>query len=48
MTVPRIGVTPGDPGGIGPEIVVKALSRPSVLPPAAYVLFADSRIVAAE
>jgi 4-hydroxythreonine-4-phosphate dehydrogenase len=48
MTVPRIGVTPGDPGGIGPEIVVKALSRPSVLPPAAYVLFADSLIVAAE
>jgi 4-hydroxythreonine-4-phosphate dehydrogenase len=48
MTVPRIGVTPGDPGGIGPEIIVKTLSRPSVLPPAAYVLFADSRIVAAE
>ena len=41
-------MTPGDPGGIGPEIVVKTLSRPSVLPPAAYVLFADSRIVAAE
>ena len=48
MTVPRIGVTPGDPGGIGPEIVVKTLSRPSVLPPAAYVLFADPRIVVAE
>ncbi len=48
MTVPRIGVTPGDPGGIGPEIVVKTLSRPSVLPPAAYILFTDSRIVAAE
>ncbi len=48
MTVPRIGVTPGDPGGIGPEIVIKTLSRPSVLPPAAYVLFADPRIVAAE
>jgi 4-hydroxythreonine-4-phosphate dehydrogenase len=48
MTVPRIGVTPGDPGGIGPEVVVKTLSRPSVLPPAAYVLFADSRVVAAE
>jgi 4-hydroxythreonine-4-phosphate dehydrogenase len=48
MTVPRIGVTPGDPGGIGPEIVVKTLSRLSVLPPAAYVLFADSRVVAAE
>jgi len=48
MTVARIGVTPGDPGGIGPEIVVKTLSRPSELPPAAYVLFADPRIVAAE
>jgi 4-hydroxythreonine-4-phosphate dehydrogenase len=48
MTVPRIGVTPGDPGGIGPEVVVKTLSRPSVLPPAAYVLFTDPRIVAAE
>jgi len=48
MTVPRIGVTPGDPGGVGPEIVLKALSRPSVLPPAAYILFADSRILEAE
>ena len=48
MTVPRIGVTPGDPGGIGPEIVVKTLSRLSDLPPAAYVLFADSQVVAAE
>jgi len=48
MTVPRIGVTPGDPGGIGPEIVVKTLSQPSALPPAAYVLFADPRIVEAE
>ena len=25
MTVPRIGVTSGDPGGIGPEIVIKTL-----------------------
>ncbi len=48
MTVPRIGVTPGDPGGIGPEVVVKILSRPSLLPPAAYVLFADPRLVEAE
>ncbi len=48
MTVPRIGVTPGDPGGIGPEIIVKALSRPSALPPSAHILFADSRIVEAE
>ena len=48
MTVPRIGVTPGDPGGVGPEIVVKTLARASALPPAAYVLFADPRIVDAE
>jgi 4-hydroxythreonine-4-phosphate dehydrogenase len=48
MTVPRIGVTPGDPGGIGPEVVVKILSRPSLLPPAAYVLFADPRLVESE
>jgi 4-hydroxythreonine-4-phosphate dehydrogenase len=48
MTFPRIGVTPGDPGGIGPEIVIKILSRPSLLPPAAYVLFADPRHVEAE
>ncbi len=48
MTVPRIGVTLGDPGGVGPEVVIKTLSRPSVLPPAALVLFTDSRIIAAE
>jgi len=47
MTVPRIGVTLGDPGGIGPEVVLKTLSGPSALPPAAYVLFADARIVEA-
>jgi 4-hydroxythreonine-4-phosphate dehydrogenase len=48
MTVPRIGVTPGDPGGIGPEIVVKTLARTSALPPAAYVLFADPDALEAE
>jgi 4-hydroxythreonine-4-phosphate dehydrogenase len=29
-TRPLIGITPGDPSGIGPEIVVKALSNPMV------------------
>lgn len=48
MTVPRIGVTPGDPGGIGLEIAVKTLARASALPPAAYVLFADPGSVEAE
>jgi 4-hydroxythreonine-4-phosphate dehydrogenase len=46
MTVPRIGVTLGDPGGVGPEIVLKALAGDHILPAAAYVLFGNSRIVA--
>lgn len=28
---PKIGITMGDPGGIGPEVVLKALSRPQIL-----------------
>ena len=48
MTLPRIGVTPGDPGGIGLEIVVRTLARASALPPAAYILFADPGLVEAE
>ncbi|HYA49476.1 MAG TPA: 4-hydroxythreonine-4-phosphate dehydrogenase PdxA, partial [Burkholderiales bacterium] len=48
MTVPRIGVTLGDPGGVGPEVVLKALGRPDSLPPASYVVFADARILAEE
>jgi len=48
MTVPTIGVTSGDPGGIGPEIAVKTLARAAALPPAAYVLFADPRVIEAE
>ncbi len=48
MTVPRIGVTSGDPGGIGPEIVVKTLARSGLLPAAAYVVFADPRVIEAE
>src|SRR5512135_1577368 len=48
MTVPTIGVTAGDPGGIGPEVVVKALARPAGLPEAAYVVFAEPRVIGAE
>lgn len=48
MTVPRVGVTAGDPGGIGPEVAVKSLSRPDGLPPASYVLFAPASVVEAE
>jgi 4-hydroxythreonine-4-phosphate dehydrogenase len=48
MILPRIGVTPGDPGGIGPEIAVRTLSRASALPPAAYILFSPARVIEAE
>ena len=27
MTLPRIGITMGDPAGVGPEVVMKALAR---------------------
>jgi 4-hydroxythreonine-4-phosphate dehydrogenase len=48
MTVRAIGVTSGDPGGIGPEVVVKTLARAGLLPEAAYVVFGDPRIILAE
>jgi len=41
MSRPRIGITLGDPGGVGPEIVAKALAAPGALPGADYVLFAE-------
>jgi 4-hydroxythreonine-4-phosphate dehydrogenase len=47
MTRPRIGLTCGDPGGIGPEVVLKALSGPE-LPPAEYLLFGPPSILTAE
>ncbi|MBM3305654.1 MAG: 4-hydroxythreonine-4-phosphate dehydrogenase PdxA [Candidatus Aminicenantes bacterium] len=45
MTVPRIGVTLGDPGGIGPEVALKALAGTAILPAAAYVLFGDPAVI---
>jgi 4-hydroxythreonine-4-phosphate dehydrogenase len=48
MTLPRIGLASGDPGGVGPEVVVKTLAKPGGLPPAAYILFADPRVMEAE
>jgi 4-hydroxythreonine-4-phosphate dehydrogenase len=48
MTVPRIGVTLGDPGGVGPEVVLKSLAHRSSLPAAAYIVFGDARIAAEE
>ena len=48
MTLPKIGITLGDPGGIGPEITLKSLSSASSLPPAQYVLFGSHSVIDSE
>ncbi len=48
MTLPKVGITLGDPGGIGPEIVVKAFSGRYPLPRAQYVLFGASQVIRKE
>jgi 4-hydroxythreonine-4-phosphate dehydrogenase len=48
MTLSRIGITLGDPGGVGPEIVLKAFAGEYALPPAEYVLFGSERVLRAE
>lgn len=45
MTLPRIGITLGDPGGIGPEVTLIPLSRRDVLPQANYILFGSREII---
>jgi 4-hydroxythreonine-4-phosphate dehydrogenase len=42
---PVLGLTMGDPAGIGPEICLRALSEPSVLDECVPVLFGDLAIV---
>jgi len=45
MNPPRIGISLGDPGGIGPEICLRALSRAGGLPQAQYILFGSRSII---
>jgi len=47
MTLPRIGITLGDPGGIGPEITLKALASPG-LPEAEFILFGARTVILSE
>lgn len=44
---PRLGLTVGDPAGIGPEVLLKALSRPD-LPPACYLIFSRPEVIESE
>ena len=39
LSLPRVGITVGDPAGIGPEIAVKAAGRPEVLAVCEPVLY---------
>jgi 4-hydroxythreonine-4-phosphate dehydrogenase len=48
MTLPRIGVSLGDPGGIGPEIVAKSFTRGEAFPPAQYFLCGSARVLERE
>ncbi len=42
---PLIGLTIGDPAGVGPEIVLKAVSRPSVRASARFVVYGDRSLL---
>lgn len=41
MTPIQIGISSGDPNGIGPEVVIKALSRPGILDLVTPVVYAN-------
>ena len=45
MTLPKIGISLGDPGGVGPEVTLKSLSSFSSLPDARYVLFGSQAVI---
>jgi 4-hydroxythreonine-4-phosphate dehydrogenase len=44
--VPVLGITMGDPAGIGPEIAAKALAEPAVRRAARLLVIGDSRVMA--
>ncbi|HEY6990388.1 MAG TPA: 4-hydroxythreonine-4-phosphate dehydrogenase PdxA [Bryobacteraceae bacterium] len=43
--MPVVAITMGDPSGIGPEIVLKALTDPEIAPLAKWVVVGDTRIL---
>jgi 4-hydroxythreonine-4-phosphate dehydrogenase len=47
MSLPKIGLTLGDPGGIGPEIILRLLGNPENLPPAEIIIFGQRKILQA-
>lgn len=45
MNFPKIGITLGDPGGIGPEVTLKALASKKTLPDANYIIFGSRSLI---
>jgi len=45
MKIPVIGLTLGDPAGIGPEIILRTLKEVSSLPEARFIIFGQRRIL---
>ncbi|MDT7779906.1 MAG: 4-phospho-D-threonate 3-dehydrogenase / 4-phospho-D-erythronate 3-dehydrogenase, partial [Acidobacteriota bacterium] len=43
---PRIGITMGDPAGIGPEVVLKAVAEPEVLAACVPFIVGDAQLLA--
>ena len=43
MNRPRIGITMGDPAGVGPEVVMKALAHPEVYARSRPLVIGDTR-----
>jgi len=43
MTLPRIGITMGDPAGVGPEVVMKALAHPEAQALCRPLVIGDAR-----
>ncbi|GAX60303.1 4-hydroxythreonine-4-phosphate dehydrogenase [Candidatus Scalindua japonica] len=40
-----IGITMGDPGGIGPEVILKALASPEIMAAANYVIIGSKKVL---
>ena len=46
LNLPRIALTMGDPAGVGPEVVIQAVSDPALAPLAHWIVVGDARILA--
>lgn len=46
MARPRIGVTAGDPAGIGPELILRLLAEPRAVGQCVPIVFADAGVLA--